>query len=145
MSKPINDNDDIAWHEHVSEMDDPHIVLAIAELEGYNVTFSQGRVLLANDNSESGEDEFNPLSNAHQFLPLMKKYEVIREFEEYDCIGWGYRLLNHTDSPIVTTETQDFSGSGEPDFSMEKAVCVAIVFSLYTQESLRFALKKYNI
>ena len=78
---------------------------------------------------EDGDDYyFDPLSDANQCVALLQKHNVERKYAHYDFIGWSYHVLDGI-NPLHVTERQDFDGSGEPDISFQKAVCLAIILN----------------
>ncbi len=135
---------DIRWHNTVLALPDHQLNLALAVLSGHNATLQDYQVVIPKSKKCYENIVFNPLTNPSQFLALFKQFDVERTYEPYDFIGWGYRVHDFKGSPIITTEGQDFNGSGKPELSMEKAACVAIVFEHYNPARLEKLLDDYG-
>ena len=68
---------------------------------------------------------YNPLEDDSLAFQLMIKYDVIREWEPYDFIGWNYHCLG-AESPIRTCEIVCFK-TGIEENTPNKAICLAII------------------
>tara|TARA_R110002033_G_scaffold135713_6_gene175480 strand:+ start:30772 stop:31179 length:408 start_codon:yes stop_codon:yes gene_type:complete len=117
---------DILMFNKVMALSDVEICKYIAEIEGLSTYVQSGSVrVMVTD----GDDYyFNPLTDNNQLIFIMIKHEVERDFEHYDVIGWGYNVLDGK-NPIRVTERQDFDDPVQPDLSMQKAVCLAIILN----------------
>ncbi len=125
MGKRIKKEDEI-MHDRVMALTDFEICQHLAEIEGLNTyaQFDSIRVQVTD-----GDDYyFNPLADSSQLVALIEKHDVLRNYEEYDAIGFSYHVMGG-DNCIRVTEVQDFEGSGEPDISMAKAICLAIILN----------------
>lgn len=107
-------------------LSDFDICQRLANLEGL-LTYEQRHSVRIN--VPDGDDYyFNPLEDNDQMVALMIKYDVVRTFQQYDFVGWSYHVFGGH-NPAHITERQDFKGTGKPDISMAKAVCLAIILN----------------
>tara|TARA_Y100001936_G_C15935337_1_gene591691 strand:+ start:318 stop:734 length:417 start_codon:yes stop_codon:yes gene_type:complete len=107
-------------------LSDFDICQRLANLEGL-LTYEQRQSVRIN--VPDGDDYyFNPLEDNDQMVALMIKYDVVRTFQQYDFVGWSYHVIDGH-NPAHITERQDFNGTGKPDISMAKAVCLAIILN----------------
>lgn len=112
--------------KRVMRLSDLEICQHLADIEGLQtyVQFSSIRCIV-----RDGDDYyFNPLDNNDQCFSLMEKYRVARTYEPYHMIGWSYHVVDGA-NPIHITQNQNFFGSGRPDLSIQKAVCLAIILN----------------
>lgn len=124
---------EVAWCNIVEALSDLAICKALAKIEELQAYVQSDTLWVV---VTDGNDYcFNPLMNNDQCVDLMIKYDVERIYEPYDFIGWGYRILDGK-NPIRILERQDFDGSGEPDISMQKATCLAVILNKANPEML---------
>jgi len=77
---------------------------------------------------------YNPLQDDALCFKLMIKYEITREYEHYDLIGWNYHSNNDADKEHITERTYWGEGEHTEDISPNKAICLAIIKSKQTGE-----------
>lgn len=111
------------------ELTDLEICKRIGEIEGHEVIISHGRVIkylkVQVVCSVRPTETYNPLTDDSLCFRLMIKYDVVREWEPYDMLGWNY-WCRDAKSPVRTLEV-----GGNKDFKTEispnKAICLAII------------------
>jgi hypothetical protein len=124
---------DIELYNQVVALSDLDICKFLAEIENLQTYEQMGAVRVV---VVDGDDYyFDPLNNGAQCIKLIAKHDVQRTYERYDFIGWGYHVLDG-ENPIHILERQDFEGNGEPDLTMHKGSCLAILLN----KSERFKL-----
>lgn len=127
------DKQDLVMFCKVKALSDLEICKHLADIEGLQTYVQLDSVRV---NVPDGDDYyFNPLCNNDQLIALMQKHGVERTWEPYDFIGWSYHVVDGV-NPIHITERQDFTGNGEPDMAMQKAVSLAII--LNKSEAFKF-------
>ena len=124
--QPETDKKDLVMCRKVKALSDLEICKLLADIEGLKTYVQLDSVRVS---VPDGDDYyFNPLYDNNQLIALMQKHGVERTWEPYDFIGWSYHVVDGV-NPIHITERQDFSGSGEPDITMQKAVSLAIILN----------------
>jgi hypothetical protein len=123
--KKVNDPE-LEQYDKLMAMPMVDIYKSLANIEGWKYREEGGQVYLV----ELGKADclFDPMQDGNQLVALIEKHDIIRVYEDYDMIGWGYRVKGGR-TPIMMTELQDFCGNGEPDITMSEAICRIIVFN----------------
>jgi len=118
----------------VEKLTDLEINKAIAIIEGQYFTqindeifidFSFAGVhVITNERHYKGAD-YNPVKDGSLSMDLMIKYDVIRQYEPYDCLGWYYTVLG-TKSKLRFLEN-DIDSHGTEEAMPRRAICLAIM------------------
>jgi len=69
----------------------------------------------------------DPLTDDALCFQLMVKYDVKREWEAYDFIGWNYHCIDNKNPERITERTFFGKGKETADISPNKAICLAII------------------
>ncbi|PHS21836.1 MAG: hypothetical protein COA84_15005 [Robiginitomaculum sp.] len=114
-------------------MNDLEIRSRILKIEGHTIEHIHGDAIYITDKNLSditGDDEYidyNPLTDDALCFQLMVKYEVKREWEPYDFIGWNYHCEGNKNPERITERTYFGNGTETPDISPNKAILLAII------------------
>lgn len=116
----------------MKELTDLELCKRIAEIEGVGkIHFSDvegyEHHLYIDDDEDKWAYYINPLVDDALCFQLMVKYDVIREWEPYDFIGWNYHSQKDKGCERITERTYFGKGEKTPDITPNRAICLAII------------------
>jgi hypothetical protein len=116
----------ICQHDAVKALSDHDINVHLAQLLKLDATINKTSIILNTIN----QPLFDPINDDTQALRLMVQFEISRQYEAYDQMGWYYTIAEPTHQ-LSFLERQDFTieSQDNPDFSLNQCVCRLIVLN----------------
>ncbi len=108
-------NEHIQRYLKIKSLTDKEISLLVAEVEGIDAQSAAS---------------YDPMGDNWIAFDLIVKYDVTRNYEEYNLIGFGYHC-HGSDNPIIITEISDDYNLSEFQITPNRAICMAILQAKY--------------